>query len=173
MEPDPTRGGNTRLYSFAELAKALRSKTDRSLLNQMWMHEGCKLCMEETTDKPARGGSNGGTLPTYRSQPTGFWSIGEASVGFDCFAKGENVEPIPGAKNAWTSSTTSPPATISGDEGQTYEQKTQEAQSRRGSTGHSVMTAGAAGEAKASKDEMSHSVRRFWHARSEGENCDF
>jgi hypothetical protein len=41
------KGSKYRLYSLAELAKALRSTNDRSLLNQMAMHEGCKLCMDE------------------------------------------------------------------------------------------------------------------------------
>jgi hypothetical protein len=41
------KGSKYRLYSLAELAKALRSTNDRSLLNQMVTHEGCKLCMDE------------------------------------------------------------------------------------------------------------------------------
>jgi len=38
--------GKMRLFSVAELAKALRSDNPRSLLNQMRAHTGCKLCMD-------------------------------------------------------------------------------------------------------------------------------
>lgn len=39
--------GKYKLFSLAELAKALRSTNDRNLLAQMQAHEGCKLCMDE------------------------------------------------------------------------------------------------------------------------------
>jgi hypothetical protein len=39
--------GKLRLFSLAELARALRSASDRSLLAQIQAHEGCDLCMDE------------------------------------------------------------------------------------------------------------------------------